>query len=228
MTDKSSLDKSGAPSCGVYVRIKHDPDMQLTGPAISALSTALKRRSTYARYMHAIEITLEDGFSQQALEKAAAFIQVAQMGGLVALLRGCSEVAEDLGTDGVIRETGKDAIEARARLGQDAIVGLACDMDITPLTPPVLEAIDCVTLGNEAVAPPEALLYTATVKKEGLICACLGPITPHTAPVYSRAGAHFIDTTALLFSHPKGPLQAAVNMIDSIERSLQHIHTNQY
>lgn len=221
MTEDEQTDKAGAPPCGLYMRISHDPDMEQWTPIISALSTAIKHRSGYTKNMHVLEIALDDDFSRDAMEKAAAFIQVAQLSGLVAILRGAPHVARDLDADGVIVETVKDVKAARAALGEDAIVGLACGHDEALPQQAAHAGADYVTLGTAQRAPAPAFVTSASMTGDDMLCAAIGPITNDTAAHYVQAGAAFIDFTGYILGHGKGAMQGAVNALYAVQLALE-------
>lgn len=216
MTEKPKSDKSGAPPCGLYMRINHDPDMDQMTKIMGGLSTGIKHRSGYAKNMHALEITLNAGFSRDAFEKAAAFVQVAGLSGFVAILNGSAELAKDLGTDGVLLQDLSDYASARSLLGEDAIIGLSLRDSIDNLDDAVKAGVDYVTLGQSGKACAPALLQSATSQHSDLLCAAIGPIDQDSAAFFVNAGASFLDCTHYVSAHPKGPLQGVVNILHEI------------
>ncbi len=220
MAEEKQSDKSGAPPCGLYMRINHDPDMAHWTPLIGAFVSAIKRCSGYAKNMYALEISLDQNFQREALEKAAAFVEVAKLSGLVSIVKGSVEAARDLGADGVIIDDAKALADARVLLGADAIIGLACGESLTALSEGLAAGVDYVTLGRaggQMVSP--VLLQQAMREKGDLIAAVLGPFSPDGVPFYVQGGASFIDGTYYIGSHDKGPLQATVNILHAISEA---------
>ncbi len=166
--------------------------------------------------MHALEITLNDGFSRDAFEKAAAFIQVAQMSGLVSVMHSSAEVAKDLGADGVILNDATKLNEARTIMGDDAIIGLQCGHNLDQLDNALQSGVDYITLGDASKACDPALVQRSLLTQPDLICAALGAINQDTAPAYIHAGASFLDATHYVLAHPKGAMQGVINMLHEI------------
>lgn len=199
------------------MRINHNPDMDEWTPVIGALSTAIKHRSGYKRNMHVLEITLDDGFSRDAMEKAAAFVQVAQMSGLVSILKTTPQIVKDLDADGVLLDDASAIQDARAILGDDAIIGLACAESIDMVNDAVKNGADYVTLGTGASLPAPSLLEGALREQSDLVVAAIGAFTPESAPFYAQGGASFVDGTYYIGSYDKGPMQAAVNLLHAVK-----------
>ena len=199
------------------MRISHDPDMDHWTQVLGALSTAIKHRSGYKRNMHVLEITLDNGFSRDAMEKTAAFVQVAQMSGFVSILKAAPQIAKDLGADGVLLSDAPTIAAARTLLGQDAIIGLACEERTDTVKSAVQNGADYVTIGTGANLPAPDLLKTALQEQSDLVVAALGSFTPDSAPFYAQGGASFVDGTYYIGSYDKGPMQAAVNLLHAIK-----------
>ena len=219
MTEETKTDKSGAPGCGVYVRINHDPDMELWIKALREIALTITHRSGYTRNMHVVELMLEAEASQEAREKAAALIHLAKLNGLVALIRGTAADAQALEADGALLSTAAELAPARALLGDDAIIGLACD-SAEDSERAVSGGADYITLGSAARTASHQSLSQITMKHPDLPCAALGTISNDTAHFYVLSGASFIDITAYTLGHPKGVMQGCVNMLHAIDLSL--------
>ncbi len=174
--------------------------------------------------MHAIEITLEDGFSRDAFEKAAAFVQVAEMSGFVSIIKGTAEVAKDLGADGVIINNPALLQQAREIMSDDAIIGLECRHDISQINQDHLAVIDYITIGESGKLPAPDLLSRTLMLRLDLVCAILGPFNQDNCIAYASNGASFIDCTHYILSHPKGPMQGVVNILHEINTASKISH----
>jgi thiamine-phosphate pyrophosphorylase len=219
MTDAQKTDKPSTPPCGLYLRIPANPDMEVWQPRMIAFQFALKNDRTYAKNMHVMECLLSDDATKEALEKAAAFVQIAQMSGIVAIINGPAKLAKMLDADGVLLGAPDDIADAREKLGNEKIIGLACGLDRGLMKQALEQGVDYITLGNPLAAPDVKLLAEWSTMSENP-AAALGPITNDNAGLYAAAGATFIDTTNYMVNLEKGPLQAIVNMNYAIELAL--------
>lgn len=225
MTEDVKQDKQDAPPCGLYLRIPENPDMDLWQPRIIAFSHVIKSNTTYRLNMHVIELTLSDNPTQEAVEKAAAFIQIAQINGLVAILNGPLKFATVLEADGILLNDIKDIQPAKQALPEDKIIGLFCAMDADLATKALAQSVDYITLGTPLAAPTAKLVSQITTTTQKPITA-LGPLTNQTAAIYTLAGATFLDTTHYLSTTKKGPMQATVNMLYEIDTAAGSVKIN--
>lgn len=187
---------------------------------MSGLSAGIKHRSGFSKNMHALEISLAEGFTRDAMEKAAAFVQVAQMSGLVAILKTTPEIAKDLEADGVILDQAEDIKSAQDIMGEDAIIGLACGTNIDAVRQAVQSGADYVTLGDGADIPAPELLLLAKAEQQDLVIAMLGPLTPKSAPFFVNCGATFIDGTHYITASDNTPIQSTVNLLHAVKEAL--------
>ena len=219
MAETYEADKSGAPPCGLYLRIPENPDMEVWQPRMLAMRSGVIHSSEYDKNMHIVECALSDKPGRDALEKAAAFVHMAQISGFVALINGPLEFVEMLEADGVLCANTDQLTAAKEALKDDHIIGLACngreDLDIAKA-----QDADYITLGQSNIpADPQTLARWSTQSDK--LCAVLGSITNDTAGQYVQFGATFIDITYYIGTEDKGPLQAVINMLYAIDLALE-------
>jgi len=194
MAEQSNTDKSGAPPCGLYLRIPAGPDM-------------------------VVECLVPDNAGRDIIEKAAAFVQMSQLSGIVAIINGPTKYAKMLEADGVLVSEIKDIKEAKESLGEDKIIGLSCGMKPEIADQALQAGADYIALGNP-VAAPDVKTIAAFATKSDKPATVLGPLTNDTAGLYVMAGATFLDITHYLTTLEKGPAQATVNMLHAIDLAL--------
>lgn len=191
--------------------------METWQPRILGMRFAVNNGSDYAKNMHVVECTVAKDASQDAIEKASAFVQVSKLAGFVAIVKGDVKYADMLDADGVLLVDLSDIKPAREKLGEDAIIGLSCGADKAKAEAALEQGVDYVTFGNAITAPDIKLLAwwgTLTDKP----AAVIGPITStSTAGHYAMAGATFVDITSYIPTIKKGPVQAVVNMLDAVD-----------
>lgn len=200
-----SRNKSGAPPCGLYARIDDFGDVVKTIGAIRQMASVINRASGYEQNMHVLEFAA--GVPEDA-EKIADLITIMKAQGMVCVVSGATldQAGGALGmADGFVLSSAQDLAAFRAALGDDPILGLVtkdapdarADYVILPADPALIAKIGG---GGDVV-----------------VCARGEGITNDNAGALARAGASFIDCGDYIFSHEKGVMQGAVNMLYALE-----------
>lgn len=225
MTDDVKQDKSGAPQCGLYLRIPENPDMEIWQPKVLGMRYVINKGTDYKRNMHVVEISLSEGASKDAVEKAAAFVQIAQLSGFVAIIKGSVAFAKMLESDGVLLSSIDETLAAREVIGDEKIIGLTCEMDGNLAETAVEQGVDYVTFGLPEKAPLAGVITKFTMATQQP-CVSIGPITNKTAGVYVTAGTTFLDITHYLITSEKTPVQLTVNMMYEIDNATGSVKVN--
>lgn len=152
-----------------------------------------------------------------AIRSTAALLQpIAQKNGVDFLLNDAVHLAEQLPCDGVhIGQSDTPCKEARARLGENKIIGITCH-DSRHLALEAGEAgADYVAFGaffptttkpTKYRPAPSLLDWWQTMTQ--IPCVAIGGITPENAAPLIKAGADFIAVSAAVWTHPQGAGEA--------------------
>lgn len=199
-----SGDKSGTPPCGLYARIDDFSDMIKTITAFRQMAMVINQASGYKRNMHVAELVHTEG----NVEKIADLLSVVKAQGLVCVISGVSlEQAQGAfaEADGFLLTSLEDLIKFRAALGDDPILGVMAEGSVD-------------ARADYAVLPADpAMIAKASRGGEVIVCARGEGITNDNVGVLVQAGASFIDCGDYIFSHEKGVMQGAVNMLYALE-----------
>jgi thiamine-phosphate pyrophosphorylase len=227
MTEDVKQDKpkeeKGAPSCGLYLRIPENPDMEVWQPRMLAMRFVVNNTNRHIQNMHVIECMLGRDASQEAIEKASAFVQISQLSGFVAIIKGDVKFAKALDADGVLLDDIGGIASAREDLGDEKIIGLSCAMDLELAKQALNHGSDYITFGNPIAAPDRQLIIKWSTTTE-IPCAAIGQITNQSAGLYAVSGASFIDTTHYFTTQETK--QATVNMLYEIDEALKGVKIN--
>lgn len=207
---------SGAPACGLYICVPDDFSIEDMVEKLRQVFFAAKQ-SSYDKHMHVLELPQADGSPESEIN-IRALIAYAKHSGFVTILRQNHKQAVDFDADGVLVNDLQDIGPARESLGDERIVGLRCGDDrdvarrgldigvdyvIFPDGPNLLGNIGWWTTQTDHPVLPET------------------PLTNNNCAPYVRAGATFINATHFLFTHPKGQMQATVDMLYAIDLALK-------
>jgi hypothetical protein len=218
MTERERQKKQGAPPVGLWLKV--GPDL-----AIPELLRDLKQiffvinASAYERNMHVLEVRGDPG-DVEFRDKAAVLFEFARHNGIACIFRGDYQMAKDIGADGVLVNAPADIDGARKIFGEAGIVGLACGTSSEMAAAAHDAAADFVSFGaaNGQLPGPEALrFWTILSDKPALV---EGPLTNDYAAYYVQSGASFLDAGDYIWSHGKGVMQGAVNMLHAIDLAL--------
>lgn len=209
--------KPGAPQCGLYYRINKAEEDNILNVRdclrdIRQFNMVINRTSGYERNMHVIELnaTLFSPDDTQML------IQTIQNEGGVALLSGDIKDPENITADGVIINELDLLPQMRAKLGDDAIIGLVCGASKELAHTALDHDVDFVAFGIRNYGLPDIKLLswcTSVTEKPAL---ALGSITPDTCGLLAQSGAGFVDVTAYIDAHEDGIMQTTVNLLHAL------------
>ncbi len=193
-------DKTGAPPCGIYIRIKAVADKNAMGDILRKMrqmNLAINQSSGYARNNQMIEITVEEG----ARDAAALAVQIIKVEGAIAILKDEIGLAGEFEADGVI--ISKGFAQARDALGEDAIIGLESET----------EEGDFVMISADP-----AKIAKLRAKNDDVVIAVRGSdITNENCGALAQAGADYIDVTDYIYAHEEGAIKATVNIMYALE-----------
>ncbi|MHA1113836.1 MAG: thiamine phosphate synthase [Alphaproteobacteria bacterium] len=132
------------------------------------------------------------------------------------------DLAADTGCDGVhIGQTDADYETARARLGDDAIVGVTCHDSIDLALQAAEAGADYIAFGaffatNTKTPKAQAKIETLDWWSRFMTVpsVAIGGITPENCPPLVTAGADFLAVVSAVWDHPDGPA-AAIRAFDT-------------
>lgn len=203
--------KSGAPECGLYVRVEDVFDFGALLPKLRELFF-ITTRSAYEKNMHVLECP---GLPVHE-DHVRGLLALARQNGFVAILRGDAVVAREWGADGVMLSQPDDIVTARETLGEDGIIGLRCGIDRNLADRGLELGIDYAVLAASSL---DLISWWATkTDKPGV---AEGNITNNDCGALVRAGATFIDSGDFILNHPQGVKQGAVDMLYAIDLALE-------
>lgn len=205
-------EKSGAPDCGLYIRIQDDFSVLTLVPELQQIILVTKR-SQYKKNMHVIEWPAK-AVGPDGIEHIQELVEFAQKGGFVSLLRGDAVAAQATKADGVLLDTIDEIAAARALLGGDAIIGLRCAAE--------QDRERVIALGLDYVALPLSPQMIAKWSTQvDLPVLADGELTNNDAAIYVAAGATFLNASSYILNHPQGVMQGTVDMLYAIDLALE-------
>lgn len=149
-------------------------------------------------------------------EAARVLMPEAQSRDVAFIINDDAELAAELGADGVhVGQDDMSIIDARAIVGEDAIVGATCH-DSRHLAMSAAEAsADYVAFGaffptstKETETQPDPEILEIWSKTTNVPCVAIGGIQIDNCQPLIDAGAEFIAVVSAVWSHPDGPGQA--------------------
>ena len=206
--------QSGAPDCGLYIRVAADFKIEDIIPKLQQMFSAAKH-SAYEKHMHVLELPVPNGTPEGEIN-VRTLVDFARQNGFVPLIAGDATWASDLDADGVLVEKADDLILARALLGEEGIVGLSCH-DRAAAEKGLKSGVDYVTFSGLKII---ATLAWWTSKSE-IPALADAAVTNNDCADYIRAGATFVNATDFIMTHPKGPVQGTIDMLYAIDLALK-------
>lgn len=207
-----SVDKSGSPPCGIYIRISDFSNMLDAIGWVRKLAFVINRSSGYEKNMTVVELV----YTKEAEERIRDLIPIIQDNGLVSIVRGSYD---PLGADGVLLENIEDVKKARQAKDDDAIVGVVCHDKETADKAIALE-VDYVSL------PADPAFIRAFSAKTEIVCLASGEaINPENCGVLAEAGAGLVDVGDYILNHEKDIMQGTVNVLHALESVTQKAKT---
>lgn len=204
--------------CGLYLVLPEnwmEPEfLRNLGGLFRAVNAA-----TYERNNHVIElrVPVDVDYSEEDMERILAMSELTKSQGLNFIVGGNLDLAEKCKADGVLVETIGEVRLARARLGNDPIVGMRCGASRMKADQALEAGADYVSFGDAASHFADPAIVEWWNMKTDYPCLVEGPITNDDCAFYVRAGAYFIEASNYVWSHPKGIMQAIVNMTHAID-----------
>ncbi len=192
-------------SCRLYLIT---PERLDPGPFADTLALALD-----AGEVACVQLRLK-GIDDDAIRQAALTLApVAQSRDVAFLLNDRPDLAAETGCDGVhVGQHDTSYDEARALVGDDAIVGVTCH-DSRHLAMVAAErGADYVAFGafyptatKDAVGHPDAQILGWWSEMMTTPCVAIGGITAANCAPLVKAGADFIAVLSAVWSHAEGP-----------------------
>ena len=163
---------------------------------------------------------VEDDTIRRAVE---ILCPLAQQHNVAVLLNDRPDLAGDLGCDGVhIGQNDMDYAQARALLGDEAIIGVTCHASRHLAMLAGDAGADYVAFGaffdtktKDTSTRPSADILTWWQEVMEPPCVAIGGITPENGDTLAAAGADFLAVSGGVWQHPEGPV-AAVHAFDKI------------
>ncbi len=205
-------DKSASPPCGIYVRIGDFSDMQGIITKFRQMTMVINRSSGYEKNMNIVEFVYDFARMQEITD----LVILAQNEGVVAIISGAPPDFECFGADGILLDDLGDIKPARKKLGDDMIIGVACGASKDLAQDAIKSKVDYVVLN------PDPVLISWFSSKTDILCAAAGSkITSSNCGALASAGANFVEVSDYVFTYEKGTMQAAVNVLHSLECAAQ-------
>lgn len=209
--------KPGTAVCGLYLILPEDwlrPDflhgLQDVFRAINA--------SAHEKNNHVIELRhLPDRHDEGAMEMLRALCTLCQAQGVNFIIGEDIEMARHCEADGVMLNNMADVENARALLGEAAIIGLRCASSRMNAERALKAGADYVSFysDNGHFVDPSVVQWWC--RKTDYPCLVEGRFTNDDCAFYVRAGAYFIEASDYVWTHPQGVMQAVVNMTYAID-----------
>lgn len=216
--ETSAAEKPKTAPCGLYLILPvnwMEPDfLKNLGGLFRAINA-----NAYERNNHVIELRApEDAdYSEQTIESIIAMSELTKSQGVNFVIGGDIELAEKCQADGVLVGSTDDVRMARARFGDDSIVGMRCGSSRLKADQAMEAGADYVSFGDAASHFADPAIIEWWNRKTDLPCLIEGPITNDNCAFYVAAGAYFIDAGHYVWTHPKGVMQGVVNMTHAID-----------
>lgn len=211
--------KSGAPSCGLWLRLGPDLALDVLTKDLRQIFLAINH-SDYEKNMHTLEIS-GDSSDQDFKDKAELIFAMARHNGIATIYRGDAGTAHAIEADGVLLENIEDLAAARELFGTDGIIGVTCGLSNEAAAAAYDAGVDFVTFGTGKKALPDAEILTFWTMLTDLPAVIEGPVTNDYAAYYVEKGAAFLDVADYIWGHGKGVMQGTVNILHAIDLALE-------
>ncbi len=211
-------DKPKTAPCGLYLILPEnwmEPDfLKNLGGMFRAINA-----NAYERNNHVIELRVADGmtYSDQDMERIIAMSELCKSQGVNFIVGRDADLAKTCKADGVLVDSTDAVRMARARLGDDLIVGMRCGSSRLKADQAMEAGADYVSFGDLASHFVDPAIIEWWNRKTDLPCLIEGPITNDNCAFYVHAGAYFIDASHYVWTHPKGVMQGVVNVAHAID-----------
>ena len=157
------------------------------------------------------------GVDDDAVRAAAQILApVAQARNVAFLMNDRPDLAAETGCDGVhVGQTDTAYAEARAIVGEDAIVGVTCHDSRHLAMVAAEQGADYVAFGafyptatKDAIGHPDIDILSWWSEMMTVPSVAIGGITPANCPPLVRAGTDFIAVLSAVWNHVQGPAEA--------------------
>lgn len=188
----------------------------LTTGAVTAVQLRLKQADDVTADLEAMAGIAND------------FVSVVQAGEAVALMNDAPQIAADSGADGVHLGQNDGIIkDARALLGEDAIIGATCHDSRHLAMVAGEQGADYVAFGaffptttKPVEHNPELEILTWWQELMEIPCVAIGGITEENAAPLVQAGADFLAVSSGIWKHKAGPSAAVLAFQELIAANL--------
>lgn len=198
----------------------------ITPPRLSPELVEALRDALAGGDVAAVQIRLKDNTREEIRAGAPELIRIIQDAGVAAILNDDTELADELGCDGVhIGQDDGRVKDARAIMGKERTIGVTCH-DSKHLAMIAGEAgADYVAFGafyptttKQAPTQAEPDVLRWWVELFELPCVAIGGITVENAAPLIEAGADFLAVSSGVWDFPAGP-GAAVKAFNAVMNS---------
>jgi len=167
-----------------------------------------------------LQLRLKDAGDDAILGLAETLLPITQETNTALLINDRPDLAAKAGADGVhIGQSDATYQEARATVGEDAIVGVTCHDSRHFAMEAAERGADYVAFGaffDTATKPPRFRADIALLEWwSGIFeipCVAIGGITAQNCAPIVRAGADFLAVVSAVWDHPDGPVAGAQAM----------------
>lgn len=209
--------KPATAPCGLYLVLPEnwmEPDfLKNLGGLFRAINA-----NAYDRNNHVIELrAIDESYTDDDMEKIMAMAELTKSQGVNFIVGGNIDLAEKCQADGVLIDSIDDLRLARARLGDTPIIGMRCGASRMKADQALEAGADYVSFGDAANHFADPAIVRWWNCKTDYPCLVEGPITNDDCAFYVQAGAYFIEASQYVWTHPKGVMQAVVNMTHAID-----------
>jgi len=175
------------------------------------------KRALGAGDVACVQLRLKDFSDDEILRAGEILMPIVQKAGAAFVLNDRPDLAAKLGADGVhIGQEDAGYADARAAVGEDAIVGVTCHASYHLAMEAAEAGADYVAFGaffptmtKDARTRAEPELLSAWAEAMIVPCVAIGGITVENAAPLIAAGADFLAVSSGVWNHAAGP-EAAV------------------
>ncbi|NBX03280.1 MAG: thiamine phosphate synthase [Alphaproteobacteria bacterium] len=223
-------DKDGAPACGIYLVMPREFQIgQFLIQAVAAFKAMSNSR--YQKQMHALELRFPEEIYDKERDEATQIVAMCRRNGIVPIVRDDVGLCVECGADGVMLSSHAGVAQARAALGDDAIIGVDCD-NSRQIAEMALEAgVDFVQFseffaGDNVSGAAELSLLEWWATRTHLPAVARGTLDVEKCIAMAHAGAGFIGAGSWVWEHDEGPARAIYWLQESIEHGLSKQRVN--
>lgn len=216
--------EKGAPACGMYLVAPRNWPIKQAQIQLGRVFAALNA-SKYERNMHAIEFAFPKAIYEKERMEATAFVALCKNKGVVPIIRNDVGLAVECAAEGVMLEDAAKVPEARAVLGERAIIGVDCGNSQAMAEAALAAGVDYVSFGKFFSSPkaagkaPLELLAWWSTKTELPAVAYSNNATASMIQLV-HAGAGFLGAATWVWNHKQGPAQAIYMMQECVDYAL--------